>query len=278
MKISKLLALATAVAAATTLTATAFADRDFMSELTADEHTGSAGWAGGTWIVGSDNKCMDNPLTIADLEAADYIEISYESTEIPPLAEGAEGEGAKLTFCYKFATAVDEEGMATVMEAYLPDAWMQWGPTGETGNTYASMDYFKWDVKEADTIQISCEDILASLKVDKSEILYMWQFGLGNNTYSYDEEWVDNADLGADYYITVTDVKLVGAAADDTTTDEPSDDTTTDEPSDDTTTDEPSDDTTEEKPNTNTGVEGIALVAGIAVLATGAIVVSKKRS
>ena len=32
------------------------------------------------------------------------------------------------------------------------------------------------------------------------------------------------------------------------------------------------------KPNTNTGVEGIALVAGIAVLATGAIVVAKKRS
>ena len=34
---------------------------------------------------------------------------------------------------------------------------------------------------------------------------------------------------------------------------------------------------TDEKPNTNTGVEGIALVAGIAVLATGAVVVSKKR-
>ena len=34
---------------------------------------------------------------------------------------------------------------------------------------------------------------------------------------------------------------------------------------------------TDEKPNTNTGAEGIALVAGIAVIATGAVVVSKKR-
>ncbi|MBQ8791761.1 MAG: NPXTG-anchored protein, partial [Ruminiclostridium sp.] len=33
----------------------------------------------------------------------------------------------------------------------------------------------------------------------------------------------------------------------------------------------------DEKPNTNTGAEGIALVAGIAVIATGAVVVSKKR-
>ena len=32
------------------------------------------------------------------------------------------------------------------------------------------------------------------------------------------------------------------------------------------------------KPNAGTGVEGVALVAGIAVLATGAIVVAKKRS
>ena len=273
MKFSKVLALATAVAAVSTLTLTAFADRDFMGELTAEEHTGSAGWAGGTWLVGSDAKCMDNPLTIADLEAADYIEISYESTEIPPMAEGAT-EGAKLTFCYKFATAVDEDGKATKMEAYLPAGWMEWGPSGETGNTYASMDYFSWDVKEADTLKISCDDILASLKVDKSEILYLWQFGLGNNTYTFDEEWVDNADLGADYYITVTDVKLVGEAAPETdapATDAPETDApATDAPA----TDAPAAD---EKPNTNTGVEGIALVAGIAVLAAGAVVVSKRK-
>ena len=31
------------------------------------------------------------------------------------------------------------------------------------------------------------------------------------------------------------------------------------------------------KPNTNTGVESVAVVAGIAVLATGAVIVAKKR-
>ena len=31
------------------------------------------------------------------------------------------------------------------------------------------------------------------------------------------------------------------------------------------------------KPNTNTGVEGVAAVAGVALLATGAVVVAKKR-
>lgn len=48
--------------------------------------------------------------------------------------------------------------------------------------------------------------------------------------------------------------------------------------------DEPADDNTDKpaeetpaKPNTNTGAEGIAVAAGVAVLATGAIVVSKKR-
>ena len=280
MKFSKVLALATAVAAVSTLTLTAFADRDFMGELTAEEHTGSAGWAGGTWLVGSDAKCMDNPLTIADLEAADYIEISYESTEIPPMAEGAT-EGAKLTFCYKFATAVDEDGKATKMEAYLPAGWMEWGPSGETGNTYASMDYFSWDVKEADTLKISCDDILASLKVDKSEILYLWQFGLGNNTYTFDEEWVDNADLGADYYITVTDVKLVGEAApEEPEAPEAPEDDTPETPEAPEAPEAPEDDTPatdNEKPNTNTGVEGIALVAGIAVLAAGAVVVSKRK-
>ncbi|MBS1417681.1 MAG: NPXTG-anchored protein, partial [Ruminiclostridium sp.] len=30
-------------------------------------------------------------------------------------------------------------------------------------------------------------------------------------------------------------------------------------------------------PNTNTGVEGVAAVAGVALLATGAVVVAKKR-
>lgn len=60
-------------------------------------------------------------------------------------------------------------------------------------------------------------------------------------------------------------------------TDEPTDEPATDEP----TTDEPA---TEEpttgdstKPSTDTGVESVALVAGVAVLATGAVIVAKKR-
>ncbi len=87
---------------------------------------------------------------------------------------------------------------------------------------------------------------------------------------------------------TVDDPTTDDPTTDDPTTDEP----TTDEPTTDTpvvdepTTDAPTTDapTTDApttgdttKPNSNTGVESLAVVAGVAVLATGAIVVSKKR-
>ena len=57
----------------------------------------------------------------------------------------------------------------------------------------------------------------------------------------------------------------MGAAADDTATD-----ATTGDAADDTA-------TTPEKGSPDTGVEGIAAVAGVAVLAAGAVLVSKKR-
>ena len=79
----------------------------------------------------------------------------------------------------------------------------------------------------------------------------------GNALVSFDEKGV---------------ATVCGAAPVEEPTDEPTDEPTTDEP----TTDAPTTgDST--KPNTNTGVESLAVVAGVAVLATGAIVVSKKR-
>ena len=63
-------------------------------------------------------------------------------------------------------------------------------------------------------------------------------------------------------------VATVGGTSNEPTTEEP----TTEEP----TTEEPTTgDST--KPSTNTGVESVALVAGVAVLATGAVIVAKKR-
>ena len=120
------------------------------------------------------------------------------------------------------------------------------------------------------------------------------------NEYN-DKDWTDDMPEYVEPYPT-TSLELeftVSGLADDepttdeSTTDEPTtDESTTDEPTtDEPTTDEPTTDepTTDEpttdapttgdttKPNTNTGVEGIAVVAGVAVLATGAVIISKKR-
>lgn len=210
MRMKKLAAVIAAMAvSASMLSVSAFADIDYMAEAEANKglsFTGSAGWAGGQWIVGNDNKAMENPLTIADLEAADHFEIGYTSTEAPPTADG--GSGAKLTFCYKFVTAVDEKGEDSVMEAYLPEGWYQYGPSGETGNSYHVIDIFAWDVQSEGTLIVPTSVILDSIQVDKDTILYMRQFGIGCNTYDYDEEWVEESDFGADYDVTITSVKL----------------------------------------------------------------------
>lgn len=230
--------------------------------------TASSGWAGGAWLVGSDNKDYENPLTIADLEAADYIEISYKIDDEIPLAPEGIDESAKLTFIYKFVTNKNAEDVADKWEAYLQDGWIPYGPApggdfGE-GNTYQAFDYFSFDVKKSDTLKIKTSDILDSLKVDKSEILYMNQFGLGCNVFTYDADLYE-----ADYELEITGVKLVKEGSSDDT----KDDTTADDAKDDTTADAGKD----EKPNTDTGVEGVAVIAGLAVVAAGAIIVFKKR-
>ncbi|MGN0597911.1 MAG: hypothetical protein ACI4J1_11365 [Ruminiclostridium sp.] len=209
MKFKKIAAVLASIAlSASMLSVTAFADVDYMAEAEANKgltFMGSAGWAGGQWIVGNDSKPMETPLTIADLEAADHFEISYTATEVPPSLD--ENECAQLTFCYKFTTAVDEDGKSTSMEAYLPEGWYQYGPTGEDGNSYHVIEIFAWDVKESDTLIIPTSAILDSI-ADKDAIMYMAQFGIGCNTYDYDDEWVDEADMGADYEVTITSVKL----------------------------------------------------------------------
>lgn len=167
----------------------------------------SAGWAGGVWIAGSDTKAMDDPLTIADLEAADHFEIKYTSTEVPPTL--TEGDTAKLTFCYKFVTEIDADGMPVTMEAYLPDGWYGYGPSAENGNgnSYHSIDLFAYDVESEGTLIVPTQAIIDSL-VDKDAVLYMWQFGIGCNTYDFDSDWTDEADLGADYEINISSVIL----------------------------------------------------------------------
>lgn len=171
---------------------------------------GSAGWGGGQWLAGSDEKTFENPLTIADLEKESYIEIKYTlDGEIPPT--NTPGDTAKLTFCYKFVTAEDADGKPSAWEAYLPTSWIQYGPKDDKGNTYASLDYFSYDIKDSDTLIIKTSDILNSLKVDKSKVLYLCQFGIGNNSYDYDSDWTD--ENSADYNIVVSSVKLIQGAA-----------------------------------------------------------------
>ena len=272
MKFRKIAAvLASMALSASMLSVTAFADVDYMAEAEANKglsFTGSAGWAGGQWIVGNDSKPMENPLTIADLEAADHFEIGYTATEVHPSLD--ENGCAQLTFCYKFTTAVDEDGKATSMEAYLPEGWYQYGPTGEDGNSYHVIEIFAWDVKESGTLIVPTSAILDSI-VDKDAIMYMAQFGIGCNTYDYDDEWVDEAEMGADYEVTITSVKLCdqpdeASEAAMNNTDDTAEETTTEE----TTAAEPEETTASEEteapaetsaPATETGVATTAEVA-----------------
>ena len=81
---------------------------------------------------------------------------------------------------------------------------------------------------------------------------------------------------------TVSGLPADEPAVDEPTVDEPTtDEPTTDEPTtDEPTTDEPTDEPTtgdSTKPSTDTGVEGVAAVAGVALLAAGAVVIAKKR-
>ena len=219
MKMKKILAAAAAAAlAASALSVAAFADIDYTEVAEANKglyFKASAGWAGGQWIVGNDNTVMDDALTYEDLKNADHFEIYYTATETPPTL--TEGDTAKLTFIYKVVTGEDEEKKPNAFEAYLPEGWVQYGPTTPEdgsepqyawGHSYLSLDNFSFDVEEEGVLIINTADILKTLKIEESEFMYICQFGIGCNTYDYDSDWADEADLGADYEINISKVLL----------------------------------------------------------------------
>lgn len=246
-----------------TMAVSAFADRDFAGELEATKLDGSAGWAGGVWLVGSDSAVMNEPLTVEDLGKYDYFEISYTCDEWAPSL--VSDQQAQLTFIYKFLVteADDAAGVKQVSEAYLNDGWVPYGPTPagdyEFGNTYRSFDYFAYNLESEGTIKVPTADIIAAINVDPSTLMYMRQFGIGCNTYDYDDEY------DADYKVNVTSVKLIGG---DAAAEAPADDTTV-----------PADTTAPaaEKGSPDTGVEGVAAVAALAVISGAALVVARKR-
>ena len=119
-----------------------------------------------------------------------------------------------------------------------------------------------WDIKEIGCMQICLQiwgDEIVPIEVLGCELLD----ASGNVVLSFDA--YGNATLNAP-----SAPETDAPATDAPETDAPA----TDAPA----TDAPVAGDSTGKPNTNTGVEGLALVAGIAVVATGAIVVAKKRS
>ena len=91
----------------------------------------------------------------------------------------------------------------------------------------------------------------------------------GNVVISFDG--LGNVTSGASNDTAADDTAADDTAADDTAADDTTADTTADTTTDTTTT------TTGDKTTPDTGVEGVAAVAGLAIVATGAVIVSKKR-
>lgn len=242
-------------------------------DCTGDVKVNTLSWDGlglgpneGLWMIGGDNG--NAGITIEMLKSYEKLEVAYTCDD--PL------EGTKIGLTFKLhldesKQMTDEGGYA--FNDYLPADWIGYGPDGSVGKgkTYNALEAFGSSQIEAEgVISIKTADIIANLGTDIGD--YFMGIGIGVDNTANAEE-----DEETPYTIEWQSISLVGGTgtADDTT---PAADDTT--PAADDTTPAADDTTaggTTDKPNTDTGIEGVAVIAGLAILATGAIIVSKKR-
>ena len=249
MKITKILGAASAaVVSAAVLAASASAYEAFLMYASSD------------WSV----QCMDatsENATTADVtgDGTYTVAISGFEWEDEDTAEmvPATGTGATV-FC------VDIDGLANALGC------------GKDAEGYEGLETSadKMALAQATGLKISDVVITATntdgtstnIAVDESKLYYGDIEGNGDTSK---DAPIDAAGFSFDDSLSVTFTVSgtgLGAAADDTATD-----ATTGEAADNTAT------TTPDKGSPDTGVEGIAAVAGVAVLAAGAVLVSKKR-
>ena len=260
MKITKILGAASAaVVSAAVLAASASAYEAFLMYASSD------------WSV----QCMDatsENATTADVTADGTYTVAISGFEwedeetaemVPATANGA------TVFC------VDIDGLATALGC------------GKDADGYDGLQTAAEKMAFAQSTGLTISDVVITatnsdgtstdIAVDESKLYYGDIEGNGKirleiyNAYgdTSKDAPIDAAGFSFDDSLSVTFTVSgtgLGAAADDTATD-----ATTGEAADNTAT------TTPDKGSPDTGVEGIAAVAGVAVLAAGAVLVSKKR-
>ncbi len=266
MKLRNLLAAATAAIVGTSaLAASAGAYDTFLMYASGDWSCSSMEL--GAYPEGNVDVTGDGTYTVS----VGNFQLEDEETAemVPATATGA------TVFCIDIADLAADLGFGKGSDAYEA-----------LGSSATAAD--KMALAEAAGIEISDVVITAAnsdgsttdVAVDESKIIFGDIEGNGKlrielyNAYgdTSKDAPLDAAGFSFDDTLSVTfTISGIGgdAAADDTTA--PVEDTTT------TTTDDTTTSTTTDKTSPETGVEGIAVVAGVAALAAGALVVSKKR-
>ncbi len=211
----------------------------------------AGGESDGIWLVGGDNG--DIGISLDTLKNCEKLEIDYTCNN--PI------EGTKIGFAFKVHVDMESrtcEDGGYIFADYLPATWVPYGSGADGKQPIKAVNsletIYQTDVKESGTLSISGADLL---KVFPEDMDYIMGLGLGadNNNDNIAQEDKDNEE---EYTVDVTEIRFVmkeGQAPA-----EPAD---------------PADGENKDQPNT--GIEGVAVVTGLAILATGAVLVSKKR-
>ena len=285
MKLRKIMAgiVATSVAGTMAVAASAqydsflmYADADwYPSIMDATGHTEGSDGTVTEWTAGTAEVTKDGTYTvsIADIKASAVDEETGEETMAAVTAEGA------MVFNVDIADLAKDLGIGVDAEGY--DGLK----TGAEKMEFAKSkgvnvtDVKITQVKDGETTEIA---------VDQSKVLFGDIEGKGKFRIELYNEYGDtkadaplktsdiyfNEGLSVTFTISGIDAILnANNNPDDTQAPDDTDAPATEAPA----TEAPATTGDSTKPNTNTGVEGVAAVAGVALLAAGAVVVAKKR-
>lgn len=285
MKLRKIMAGVVATSIAATMAVAASAENTAFLMYAAGgwsfscfDYTGHAEDSDGTikeWNPTTVDVSKDGTYTVAisDLQRSGIDEESGDEIMYAPVCEGA------VVFNVDIDGLADALGVATKDVDDLKTGADKMNYAKEKGINVTDVKITQ--VKDGETTEVA---------VDSSKILFGDIEGNGKLRIEFYNEYGDtkadpsvnlsdiyfNESLSVTFTITGIDA-ILGTGEE--PTDEPTDEPTTDEPTEEPT-DEPIDTPTtgdSTKPSTDTGVEGIAAVAAVAVLAAGAVVVAKKR-
>lgn len=213
------------------------------------------GESDGQWLLGGDNG--DIGISLDTLKNCEKIELDYTCDN--PI------EGTKIGFAFKVHVDMESrtcEDGGYIFADYLPETWVPYGSGADGKQPIKAVNsletIYQTQIEESGTLSVSAADLL---KVFPEDMDYM--MGLGIGASNKNDDIAADSD-GEEYTVKVSEIRFVmkeGAS------NPPASDTNTAD------TNPPATD----KGQPDTGVEGVAVVAGLAILAAGAIVVANKR-